>query len=46
MPDLRVIAAGRFPYLLFYLERESSVDVWQLLHASRPIPASLQEPDA
>ena len=46
VPDLRVIAVGKFPYLLFYLERERSVDVWRLLHASRDIPASLQEPDA
>ena len=46
VPDLRVMAVGRFPYLLFYLERETSVDVWRLLHASRDIPASLREPDA
>ncbi len=45
VPDLRVMAAGKFPYLLFYLERESSVDIWRLLHTSRDIPASLQEPD-
>jgi toxin ParE1/3/4 len=46
VPDLRVVAVGRFPYLLFYLERETSVDVWRLLHTSRDIPASLREPDA
>ncbi|MEP1125793.1 MAG: type II toxin-antitoxin system RelE/ParE family toxin [Ilumatobacter sp.] len=46
VPDLRVVAAGRFPYLLFYLERKASVDVWRLLHTSRDIPASLQDPDA
>ena len=46
VPDLRVMSVGKFPYLLFYLERESSVDVWRLLHTSRDIPASLQEPDA
>ena len=46
VPDLRVVAAGRFPYLLFYLERETSVDVWRLLHTSRDIPASLQDPNA
>lgn len=45
VPDLRVVAAGRFPYLLFYLERETSVDVWRLLHTSRDIPASLQDPN-
>lgn len=46
VPDLRVMAAGRFPYLVFYLERETSVDVWRLLHTSRDIPASLQDPTA
>ena len=45
-PDLWVVSVGKFPYLLFYLERETSVDVWRLLHTSRDIPASLQEPDA
>jgi toxin ParE1/3/4 len=46
IPDLRVMSVGKFPYLLFYLERESSVDVWRLLHTSRDIPASMREPDA
>ena len=46
VPDLRVVAVGRFPYLLFYLERETSVDVWRLLHTSRDIPVSLQNPNA
>ncbi len=46
VPDLRSRAVGKFPYLLFYLERDSSVDVWRLLHSSRDIPASLQESNA
>lgn len=46
VPDLRIVSVGKFQYLLFYLERETSVDVWRLLHASRDIPASLREPDA
>ena len=46
VPDLRVVAVGKFAYLLFCLERESHVEVWRLLHTSRDIPASLQEPDA
>ncbi len=46
VPDLRVVAVGRFPYLLFYLERETSVDVWRVLHTSRDIPASLQDLNA
>jgi toxin ParE1/3/4 len=46
LPDLRVMSVGKFPYLLFYVERESSVEVWRLLHTSRDIPEGLQEPDA
>jgi len=46
VPVLRVVPAGRFPYLLFYLERETSVHVWRLLHTSRDIPARLKELDA
>ena len=46
LPDLRVMSVGKFPYLLFYVERESSGEVWRLLHTSRDIPAGLQEPDA
>lgn len=46
IPDLRAVSVGKFPYVLFSLERETSVDVWRLLHTSRDIPTSLQEPDA
>lgn len=46
VPDLRVMSVGKFPYLMFYLERDDFVDVWRLLHTSRDIPTSLQEPDA
>jgi toxin ParE1/3/4 len=33
-----------FPGLLFDVEGETSVDVWRLLHTSRDIPPSLQDP--
>ena len=46
LPDLRDMSVGKFPYLLFYVERKGSVEVWRLLHTSRDIPAGLQEPDA
>ncbi len=46
VPDLRVVAVGRFPYLLCYFERKPSVDVWRLLHNSRDVPASLQDLNA
>lgn len=45
VPDLRVMPVGKFPYLLFYVEYENSVDVWRLLHTSRDVPASLQDPN-
>jgi plasmid stabilization system protein ParE len=31
-----------FPYLIFYVERESELDVWRMLHGQRDIPAWLQ----
>lgn len=33
----------KFPYLIFYIEREESVDVWRVLHGQRDIPAWLSE---
>jgi toxin ParE1/3/4 len=35
----------RYPYLIFYLERDDHIDVWRVLHAQRDIPARLREPD-
>jgi plasmid stabilization system protein ParE len=29
---------------MFYVERDELVDVWRLLHSSRDIPATLQDP--
>ena len=29
----------RFPYLIFYFERDDCVDVWRVLHGQRDIPA-------
>lgn len=42
LPDLRFWPLKRFPYLIFYVEREDSVDVWRVLHGQRDIPAWLQ----
>lgn len=33
----------RFPYLVFYVEREDHIDVWRILHAQRDVPASLAD---
>ena len=43
VPGLRFLPTDRFPYLVFYVERETEVDVWRVLHAARDIPAWMQE---
>ena len=42
-PGLRTYTAGRFPYLISYLEQTDHLDVLRVLHAHRDIPASLQD---
>jgi toxin ParE1/3/4 len=41
IPELRAWSLTRFPYLVFYVERESEIDVWRLLHTRRDIQAIL-----
>lgn len=36
---LRFWPVGGFPYLIFYVEHVTHVDVWRVLHAQRDIPA-------
>ncbi len=36
--DLRFWPIKRFPYLIFYIERAESVDVWRVLHGQRDLP--------
>lgn len=45
LPGLRSWPLKRFPYLVFYVERDDHVDVWRVLHGQRDIPASMHEPD-
>jgi toxin ParE1/3/4 len=45
LPGLRYRALRRYPYLVFYVEREDRVDVWRLLHAKRDIPTWMHEPE-
>jgi toxin ParE1/3/4 len=45
IPGLRSWSLPRFPYVVFYLERQDHIDVWRVLHARRDIPALMQEPD-
>ena len=35
-----------YPYLVFYIERDSHIDVWRVLHAQQDIPAWLQATQA
>jgi toxin ParE1/3/4 len=43
LPGLRFWPLSRYPYLVFYLERDDHIDVWRVLHSSRDIPAWMQE---
>ena len=47
IPGLRSLPLDRFPYLVFYVERDDYVDVWRVLHTKRDIPGTLlgQPPD-
>ena len=38
IPGLRFQSVGRFPYPVFYVEREADIDVWRVLHRARDIP--------
>jgi toxin ParE1/3/4 len=42
-PGLRFCPVKRFPYLIFFVEREDHVDVWRVLHGRTNIPAWLGE---
>ncbi len=44
LPGLQVLAIGRHPFLMFYVERDELVDVWRLLHASRDLPTRFHDP--
>jgi toxin ParE1/3/4 len=46
LPELRTWPLSRYPYLLFYVERQDYIDVWRVLHSQRDIPAWLQVPDS
>lgn len=38
LANLRFWRLRRYPYLIFYVEREEHVDVWRVLHEHRDIP--------
>lgn len=43
LTDLRFRRLRRYPYLIFYVEREAHVDVWRVLHEQRDIPSWMSE---
>jgi toxin ParE1/3/4 len=43
LPDLRCKSIGRYPYLVFYVDRGKQIEVWRVLHGVRDIPASLRD---
>lgn len=43
LPGLRSWPLTRFPYLIFYFERDDCVDVWRVLHGQRDIPAWMND---
>jgi toxin ParE1/3/4 len=45
LPGLRGRRLKRYPYLVFYVEREDHIDVWRVLHAERDIPVWMQPHD-
>ncbi len=45
LAGLKLWPLKRFPYLAFYIECETHVDVWRVLHAERDIPAWMRVPD-
>ena len=45
LPELRVWPLARFPYLVFYVERQHEIDVWRVLHSRRDLPLTLADND-
>jgi toxin ParE1/3/4 len=43
IPDLRAWPLSRFPYVVFYVEREHEIDVWRVLHTRRDLPATVAD---
>jgi toxin ParE1/3/4 len=44
LSGLRHRRLKRYPYLIFYVDRDDHVDVWRVPHAQRDIPARMQDP--
>ena|SRR5258706_16438312 len=46
LPDLRYWPVKRFPYLIFYVDLGSHVDIWRVLHSHTDIPSWMRDPDS
>lgn len=44
LPGLRSWPLTRYPYLVFYFELATHIDVWRVLHGQRDIPAWMDAP--
>ena len=44
LPGLRMWGLRRFPHLVFYMNLETHIDVWRVLHGERDLPGWLREP--
>jgi toxin ParE1/3/4 len=45
IPELRARRLGKFPYIAFYVERDTEVAVWRVLHSRRDITATMSDDD-
>jgi toxin ParE1/3/4 len=45
LPGLRHRPVGRYPFLIFYVERDDHIDVWRVLDARRDLPEWLRDPE-
>lgn len=43
IPELRVLGTRRFPYLIFYVPGDNSIDVWRVLHSRQDMAARLTD---
>jgi len=42
LPGLHYWPLKRYPYLVFYVERDDHIDVWRVLHGMNDIPVWMQ----
>ena len=45
LPSLRTWPLKNFPYLIFYMELPTHIDVWRILHSHTDIPEWMNDPD-